>query len=461
VARALGLPLMPWQQHVADVALEYDPATGLLDYREVDLSVPRQSGKTTELLTQTVLRATRFGPRQMVCYTAQSRKAALAKWRDEHVVMLDRSAFNKRGAYTVRKSNGSEAVLWRNGSMYGIDAPTEIAGHGPVLDLGQIDEAFSQGDDRVEQALAPSMVTRPSAQLWVSSTAGNARSRYWYRKVLAGREHVAEPSGTAFFEWSAADDDDPEDPAVWSRCMPALGWTVSEATIRAELARAKRTGKLDLFVRAYLNRWVEVPLLDQEVVKVIPLEAWDLCLDDSSKVVGDRVFAVDIAPDRLTAAIVVVGESSRGGVHVETVEHRPGAGTAWVLGRLVELVAKWPTRYVTAHLAGPVGSLEEPMRAAFGDRFRPVLDREVALACGSIFDGIHETTLRHVGDPSIRDALEGAAKSDRGDSWRWVRRRSTADISPLMAATIGWYVHALPVAVVESAYNERGMRVLG
>src|SRR3954447_25267326 len=111
VAKALGKPLMPWQRHVLDVALEYDPDTGLLDYREVDLAVPRQNAKTTTLLTLSTLRATRFGPRQSIVYVAQSRKAALAKWRDEHVPVLEASAFGKRGAFEVRKSNGSEAVV--------------------------------------------------------------------------------------------------------------------------------------------------------------------------------------------------------------------------------------------------------------------------------------------------------------------------------------------------------------
>ena len=40
-ARLLGLELMPWQQFVADVALEVDLSTGLLAYREVVLTVPR------------------------------------------------------------------------------------------------------------------------------------------------------------------------------------------------------------------------------------------------------------------------------------------------------------------------------------------------------------------------------------------------------------------------------------
>jgi hypothetical protein len=454
---------MPWQQHVADVALEYDDDTGLLCYREVDLAVPRQSGKTSLMLAVTVLRSTRFGPRQMITYTAQSRKAALAKWRDEHVVQLDKSPFKRRGAYEVRKSNGAESVLWRNGSMYGIDAPTETAGHGPVLDLGEIDEAHAHEDDRVEQALAPSMLTRRSAQLWVSSTAGTGRSKYWYRKVLAGRDNIDEPSSTAYFEWSASDDEDPQDPETWRRCMPALGHTVKEATVRAELARANRSGRLGLFERAYLNRWVEVPILDQEVVKVIPLEWFDACIDTQSKVTGGRVFAADVTPDRSTASIVVVGASSRGGVHVETVEHRPGVGTDWLVGRLQELTGKWPWTFVAAHLGGPIGSHEVALRAAFGERFRPITDGELAQACGSIHDGIRDKTLVHIGDPPLRAALDGAAKSDRGDNWRWSRKSSSVDISPLVGATVGWFVHALPAPVAtESVYGaERGMVVLG
>jgi hypothetical protein len=40
------------------------------------------------------------------------------------------------------------------------------------------------------------------------------RSRYWYRKILAGRLSYATSASTAFFEWSADDDEDPEDPAT-------------------------------------------------------------------------------------------------------------------------------------------------------------------------------------------------------------------------------------------------------
>jgi hypothetical protein len=45
IAEQLGTPFMPWQRQVADVAMELDPATGLLAYREVDLTTPRSPAR--------------------------------------------------------------------------------------------------------------------------------------------------------------------------------------------------------------------------------------------------------------------------------------------------------------------------------------------------------------------------------------------------------------------------------
>ena len=83
VARRLRKPLMPWQQHAVDVALEVDPDTGELFYEEVVLSVPRQSGKTTLLIALMVWRCLhmcrRLGTPQTVTYLAQTRNAGRLK----------------------------------------------------------------------------------------------------------------------------------------------------------------------------------------------------------------------------------------------------------------------------------------------------------------------------------------------------------------------------------------------
>src|SRR5213078_2636771 len=72
VSKLLGQELMPWQRDVLDTALEVDPKTGLLIYREAVLTVPRQSGKTWLLLCLMVHRALGFGEPQQILYTAQN-----------------------------------------------------------------------------------------------------------------------------------------------------------------------------------------------------------------------------------------------------------------------------------------------------------------------------------------------------------------------------------------------------
>src|ERR1043166_6947186 len=69
IARALGQPFMPWQAYVADVGCEIDSATGLPAYREVVVTVPRQSGKTTLFLSWQIDRCLNWGRPQRSAFT--------------------------------------------------------------------------------------------------------------------------------------------------------------------------------------------------------------------------------------------------------------------------------------------------------------------------------------------------------------------------------------------------------
>ena len=241
---------MPCQRLVADIAYEIDDETGRLAYREVRLTVPRQSGKTTLMLAAMTHRCIAMGDRQRVFYTAQTGKDARLKWEDEHVPVLERSALSP--LIQVRRTNGSEAIRWNNGSLWSLLATTESAGHGAQADLGVLDEAFSYVDDRLEQAMKPAMVTRPQPQLWIVSTAGTEDSLYLNEKIDDGRMRAAAgaTSSVAFFEWSAPEEADIASPDTWRACMPALGLTVPIEAIRSDFESMREPE----FRRAYLNQ---------------------------------------------------------------------------------------------------------------------------------------------------------------------------------------------------------------
>lgn len=439
---------MPWQQHVADVVGEVDPDTGLLVYREINLLVPRQSGKTTLTLAKAVHRAVgvaaQHGPQRIV-YTAQKGRDARAKFLDEHVPIVERSAFGRRRPplFTVRKSQMiGEAILWRNGSQHGISAPTETAGHGGTVDEVFLDEAFAHVDWTLEQGLRPTMITRPQPQLWVLSTAGTPKSVYLWAKVEAGRQRCVDGtrSSIAYFEWSADDDDDPGDPETWRRCMPALGYTVSESAIAAEFEAMS----LPEFKRAYLNVWDP-----RRGAPVISADQWSSLADARSRPEDPLAFSFDISPDRAWAAVAVAGRRADGLLHLEVVDHRPG--TDWLIGRLAELQERHRPKVIAADYAGPGGSLKAELERR-QLVVREVTAREHAQACGSFYDAAMAGWLRHLGQPTLAAAVDGAVKRPLGDAWAWSRKSSSVDICPLVAVTLaGWALTAEPEPVEHEA----------
>jgi phage terminase large subunit-like protein len=437
VAALLGTDLMPWQRQVADTALEIDDH-GELAYREVVLTVPRQSGKTTLQLAVMVHRCLGLGGPQNVVYTAQDRNHALLKWSDEHVPALRRSQLNR--LFTVRRQRGAEAVMWANGSRHSITAPSETAGHSQTLDLAMVDEAWARTDDRLEQGLSPTMITRKSAQIWIVSTAGTASSTWLRSKVDAGR---AAPQGrrTAFFEWSADPESAPADPATWWTCMPALGYTITEDTIRAEYDRLDR----DAFLRSYLNLWPDqMPAAEW---LVITADEWEACLDPHSQPVGRVALALDVTPDRSWASIAAAGRRADGLTHIELIEHR--AGTGWLVERVTELIEKWSPYCVVVDAGSAAGSLIPELEAAGVTVIRPTV-REVAGASGALFDATRPETLgvRHLGQVPLTRAVAGAIQRPLADAWTWNRRGSTVVISPLVACSLaswGLVAHGKPL----------------
>jgi hypothetical protein len=406
-----------------------------------------------------VHRALGFGSRQNIIYTAQTRGAARKKWEDEHVLALEATPLKK--LFRVRKQLGQEAIRWRNGSSHGIESNTEKAAHGQTLDMGVIDEAFAQTDERLEQAFKPAMITRPQPQLWFLSTAGTAQSVYLRQKVEAGRAMVESGSSGSmcYFEWSApgAHDPegaaDPEDPATWWACMPALGHTVTEAAVRAEL----ESMKLPEFRRAFLNQW---PDDAPEEWLVITEPSWRAVTDLDSEIVGPMALCADVTPDRSAGSIAVAGLRKDGLVHVEIIDARPG--TSWMVERIKDLNDRYKPCAVVVDVAGPAGSLLAGLEAAGVEVVKPTA-REVAQACGSFYDAVMPPkaavgdwvpTLRHLDQPELSSALSGAQRRPLGESWAWARKGLSVDISPLVAATLAVWGHATRGHVVK----EKGSR---
>lgn len=464
-ARLLGKPLLPHQRHIADVALEIDPATGLLAYSEVVLIGPRQvTGKTEILLPMMTHRCTGFDDAlatwcratfgksawevpnpgaQRVLYTAQTADDARKKWRDVHLARLEKSRYRRE--FHPRLQRNQEAFIWRNGSMWSPSSTTgKTSGTGDTVDMPVIDEAWAQPDSRTELGLRPTMMTRQWRQMWVCSMIpGLSRALpgtwpYLAHKRQVGRARVEAGvrTGTAFFDFAAADGLDPGDPATWWSCMAGLGRTVTEQTVREDYE------VMDLvdFCAEYLG-WA--PLASTPKWTLIRRETWNALHDPMSTVASRPALGVEMAEDRSRGVIGVGGRRADRHWHVAVAE--PGwqvaagtPGVEWMLRRVLDLYEEADATTVVIDPRRPAASLITPLRNR-GVHVLTPSQPDVAGACGRFYDATGEqepaasdapadsTRVFHLAQPALARALGGARKLELPAGGFVLVKRGTAD----------------------------------
>lgn len=438
IAGALGRPLMPWQQHVADVGGEVDDA-GRFAYPLVIVTVQRQSGKTTLDLAQSVQRCLQ-GPKRKVWHTAQTGQDARKKW-GELAEDIMASPLRSAIAGRPRRTNGAESLEFINGSKLRPHPPTRDSLHGEQSDTNNIDEAWSfdeiQGGD-LFQAITPTQATRPGAQTWIYSTRGD-RSSVWFHGLL-DRAYAGEP-GIALFDWSIPDDADPSDLQVIAEHHPAFGHTIDMQS----LERAQATLAPGEFARAFGNRATGAG------ERVIPLEAWSAAQTEATVPAGRAAYGLAVSRDGTAGALVAAVTDAAGVPWVEVLEHRPGR--SWLVDVAVRL--RDAGQGIAVDRRGPAAPVADQLELA-GVDLLPLQGPDYAAGCQDIFDRITHTVPDEadpevmVARPRIRirshEALDIAAdiagRRLLGDgAWVWSRTRSAGDLSTLEAATLAaWAV---------------------
>lgn len=446
VAKRIGVELMPWQRMVAQVGGEIDSDTGLPAYRQVVVTVPRQSGKTTLILGWELQRALGWDTPQRIVYSAQSGNDARKKLIEDQVPILEPKK-QKLGIRRILRGMGNEAIEFGNGSRIVLLASTSDSGHGKTVDLAIRDELFADYDDRRDQALIPAMATRPAAQMLTASTMGTDESFPLNAAVDRGRQAVDRGmrNGIAYFEWSADPMADPADPATWRGCMPALGHTITESVVE-DSRIGMSAGE---FARAFLN--IQTKADD----RVIPLPAWLAVCREQVEPIGELVFGIDVNPERSAgslAAVGTVGDSPA----AELVDHRPGTG--WLLPRAVELDQRHGPATWVVDVAGPAGPLIVDLERA-GLRVVPVTYREMVEACARFYDAVVERRVAIRKHPDLDAAAAGAKKRSVGDAWAWARKNGQTDISPLVAVTLACWAAGRPDEGA-SVYEAEGLLAL-
>lgn len=474
--------LMPWQRYVADVFGELDPATGRRVYDSGLVKVPRQQGKTWWLRADMLANSRRpelelvdpagwlpadqhwldqvdgtvdeLGalwlprragerhdppPRRIVVYTAQDRLKA----REQIVTELTEQQLERctplRGTFTARKSNGSERITWRDtGGRLQVEASNDTAGHSLTVDDGVLDEAFAHKDLSIINGIEPTQITKPDPCNKIVSTPGDGSDALMLHYEEVAAIAVNDPDTSfAVFDWSATEDDDRDDPAVWRRVMPALGLTIDERRVRNLLSRTPPAE----FDRAYLARRPT-----SATVAALDPAGWANCRNLTGRpleLVGGICAALEVDVGRTRGVIAVAGNTAAGELAV-LVSCQPG--TRWMAAAIRQLAHRHGTTLVDvwADRRSGLGGIIDEIRHTGRDVYE-VNAGDVASAAGLLYDLTAGDTAGIVHDeqPELDDAVPASRRRPLGadGAWTFSKLESAVDVAPLGGVALAVAAH--------------------
>ena len=231
------------------------------------------------------------------------------------------------------------------------------------------------------------------------------------------------------------------DPEVWAQANPALGVRISHEHVLTELNSPSMTPRQFAIERLGVGDW---PSTSAEADRVIGSAAWGACAerDQRNRITSRPVFAVDSSPDQGRASIAVGGK--RADSLLQAAVYRCEDGTDWVVPACVELKKAHPGSRFLLDGTGSAVALEDPMRKAHL-RVKVLSAAEYGQACMQWYAAV--TGIQPDGQGSVPrfrypfpqpelDAALAVARKSVGEGWKWVRRTSTGDITPLVAVTL-------------------------
>jgi hypothetical protein len=235
---------------------------------------------------------------------------------------------------------------------------------------------------------------------------------------------------------------------------PAVGRRIMLETIVSE----RRALPPEEYGRERMGWWDD----PADGIAVIDPITWAKQGDTKSTTADPVALAFDVRPGNLAAAVGSVGRLLDVPQNVDIwrgdiVEHR--SGTDWLVERLAQICLKARPHALIYDPSSPAGAFEKALLAYRLDandprstvfvkldadedvpkgktRLAPITAREYAQACGALDADIRNELFRHFDQLPLNEAVEGARTSPLADAWKWSRKDSSVDISPLVAVTL-------------------------
>lgn len=423
-----GLVLDDWQKWCVTNCLS-ERSDGRWAAFENCIIVPRQNGKN-EIVAAIQLACIYLFEDRLLVHSAHRFDTA-----SEHFLrlrqLIEESHELRRlllpGDRSWVTANGKEAIRFNTGQRILFKARSRGGGRGFSGDKIFLDEAYDLPPAAMG-AMVPTLSTRPMAQIYYTSSSPHADSTILHSLI----RRAETPSGDDRLfvaAWLNNSDVDPWSIDAAYAANPAMGIRISEEYVRDE--RQMMLADQGMMAE-YLRERLGVPDIADSAQGLINVAQWSSLADPQSQIAEPVRIALELSPDRKHASFAAAGRRSDQLVHVELIDRF--TGTAGIVDRAAELWERWRTPIIVDP-AGPAGSMIA-LLAERGVEVHETSVRELTQSVGWFIDAVAQGDLRHLGQGPLDAAVAAVRRRTVGDAWAWARASNSADVTPLVAATL-------------------------
>lgn len=391
-----GRELMEWQKDILKNMMAVTDE-GLWTHIKFGYAVSRRNGKTESVYAREMWGLLHG---EKILHTAHRTDTAHSSWEALYELL-------KKAGIPIEhtfRANGREHIFVTGGGRIEYRTRTSKVGLGQGYDLLVIDEAQEYQDDQ-ETALKYIVTSSKNPQIIMLGTPPTAVSSGDVFKRLRGEILAGKATDSGWEEWSVETQHDPHDVDAWYETNPALGITLKERDIAAEI-----TGdNLDFNIQR-LGLWIQYDLKS-----AIPEAEWmALKVKTVPKLDGKLCVGIKYGKDGENVSMSIAARTATGKIFVEAIDCRPiRGGDNWML----KFLKTADVAQVIIDGASGQQLMKEQMHTA---KIKPIpvlpTVKEVITANAVFEQALEAKEIRHAGQPSLTQAVTNCDKRAIGSN---------------------------------------------
>lgn len=391
-----GRELMEWQQDILKNMMAVTDE-GLWTHIKFGYAVSRRNGKTESVYAREMWGLLHG---EKILHTAHRTDTAHSSWEALYELL-------KKAGIPIEhtfRANGREHIFVTGGGRIEYRTRTSKVGLGQGYDLLVVDEAQEYQDDQ-ETALKYIVTSSKNPQIIMLGTPPTAVSSGDVFKRLRGEILAGKATDSGWEEWSVETQHDPHDVDAWYETNPALGITLKERDIAAEI-----TGdNLDFNIQR-LGLWIQYDLKS-----AIPEAEWmALKVKTVPKLDGKLCVGIKYGKDGENVSMSIAARTATGKIFVEAIDCRPiRGGDNWML----KFLKTADVAQVIIDGASGQQLMKEQMHTA---KIKPIpvlpTVKEVITANAVFEQALEAKEIRHAGQPSLTQAVTNCDKRAIGSN---------------------------------------------